>query len=544
MAEGGEALQQARWADAAAAFAGVLDVAQIGEALFGLAEAHWWLGQLGESVAYRERAFKCFSERGDAFQAASAALALCFDYGKQFGNAVAAGGWLAQASRLVDDHGLEQLGGWITFATSFACEDPMRAEALARDAHARGIEDGDRDLELCALSQIGVSLVEQGRIAEGVGCLDESMAVALGAAGRPDTVVFTSCMMMTSCTRCAEFARAAQWVRATTAFSEQYGCPFLYAECRILYGEVLLATGDWQQAEAELMVGLEMTRGAVPALHRVAVAGLAQLWLAQGRVEQADRLVGGQGEHAETAPVLARIHLQAGRTAAAASILRRRLATIGASRLESGVLLELLGDASLAGGNTAEAAQIGQELAELGASVGCELLRARGERLLGRATVAAGDPAGARPHLDAALVAFARMELRYEAARTRYLLAESLGAIEPDVAVAEARAALVTFEDLGAGADADQAASLLRRLGVKAARLGPRGDVGLTKREAEVLGLLGEGLSNPEIAARLHLSRKTVEHHVAHVLTKLGLRGRAEAAAEAVRRLGAGSATK
>ena len=544
MAEGGEALQQARWADAAAAFAGVLDVAQIGEALFGLAEAHWWLGQLGESVAYRERAFKCFSERGDAFQAASAALALCFDYGKQFGNAVAAGGWLAQASRLVDDHGLGELSGWITFATSFACEDPVRAEALARDAHARGIEDGDRDLELCALSQIGVSLVEQGRIAEGVGCLDESMAVALGAAGRPDTVVFTSCMMMTSCTRCAEFARAAQWVRATTAFSEQYGCPFLYAECRILYGEVLLATGDWQQAEAELMVGLEMTRGAVPALHRLAVAGLAQLWLAQGRVEQADRLVGGQGEHAETAPVLARIHLQAGRTAAAASILRRRLATIGASRLESGVLLELLGDASLAGGNTAEAAQIGQELAELGASVGCELLRARGERLLGRATVAAGDPAGARPHLDAALVAFARMELRYEAARTRYLLAESLGAIEPDVAVAEARAALVTFEDLGAGADADQAASLLRRLGVKAARLGPRGDVGLTKREAEVLGLLGEGLSNPEIAARLHLSRKTVEHHVAHVLTKLGLRGRAEAAAEAVRRLGAGSATK
>ena len=544
MVEGGEALQQARWADAATAFAGALDVAETGEALFGLAEARWWLGQLVESVAYRERAFKRFSERGDAFQAAYAALILCFDYGKQFGNAVASGGWLAQASRLVDEHGLEELSGWLTFATSFACEDPIRAEALARDAHARGIKDGDRDLELCALSQIGVSLVEQGRVADGVRCLDESMAVALGAAGRPGTVVFTSCMMMTSCTRCAEFARAAQWVRATTAFSEQYGCPFLYAECRILYGEVLLATGDWEQAEAELMVGLEMTRGAVPALHRLAVAGLAQLWLAQGRVEEADRLVSGQGEHAETAPVLARVHLQAGRTAAAASILRRRLATIGTGRLESGVLLELLGDASITSGATAEAAQIGQELAELGASVGCELLRARGERLVGRATVSVGDPAGARPHLDAALVAFARMELRHEAARTRYLLAESLRQIEPEVAVAEARAALVTFEDLGAGADADQAASLLRSLGVKAARLGPRGDVGLTKREAEVLGLLGEGLSNPEIAARLHLSRKTVEHHVAHVLTKLGLRGRAEAAAEAVRRLGAGSATK
>jgi DNA-binding CsgD family transcriptional regulator len=542
--EGSAALQDARWTDAATAFAGVLDVGEMGDALFGLAEANWWLGRLRESVAYRERAFKCFSEGGDAFQAAYAALVLCFDYGKQFGNAVAAGGWLAQASRLVADHSIEELSGWILFATSFACEDPVRAEAMARDAHARGITDGDRDLELCALSLIGVSLVEQGRIADGVRCLDESMAVALGAAGRPDTVVFTSCMMMTSCTRCAEFARAAQWVRATTAFSERYGCPFLYAECRILYGEVLVATGDWEQAEAELTVGLEMTRGAVPALHRLAVAGLAQLWLAQGRLEEADRLVSGLGEHAETVPVLARIHLDQGRNAAAASILRRRLATIGTDRLESGVLLELLGDAVLAGGSTDEAAQIGLELADLGASVGCELLRARGERLVGRATVAAGDPAAARRRLDAALVAFARMELRYEAARTRHLLAQSLREIEPEVAVAEARAALATFEELGAGADADQAASLLRTLGVKAARLGPRGDAGLTKREAEVLGLLGEGLSNPEIAARLHLSRKTVEHHVAHVLTKLGLRGRAEAAAEAVRRLGAASASK
>ena len=106
------------------------------------------------------------------------------------------------------------------------------------------------------------------------------------------------------------------------------------------------------------------------------------------------------------------------------------------------------------------------------------------------------------------------------------------------MAIAEARQALAGFERLGAARDAHAAAAFLRSLGLKAARSGPKGIGLLTRREREVLELLGEGLSNPEIAERLVVSRKTVEHHVARILSKLDLRGRAQAAAYAARELG------
>ena len=100
--------------------------------------------------------------------------------------------------------------------------------------------------------------------------------------------------------------------------------------------------------------------------------------------------------------------------------------------------------------------------------------------------------------------------------------------------MAEARAALEAFERLQSARDADAANAVLRSLGVRPTTA-RQADGVLTRREEEVLDLLGHGLSNPQIAERLFISRKTVEHHVGNVLAKLGLRSRAEAAAYASR---------
>jgi len=104
----------------------------------------------------------------------------------------------------------------------------------------------------------------------------------------------------------------------------------------------------------------------------------------------------------------------------------------------------------------------------------------------------------------------------------------------PEVAVAESRAALEVFRALGAGRDADEAAGQLRSLGSRAGPI-PRAAGVLTRREREVLGLLVEGLSNQQIADRLFLSKRTVEHHVGAILAKIGAGTRAEALAHAVR---------
>jgi DNA-binding CsgD family transcriptional regulator len=531
---GFQAMATGDWRGARDAFSAVLAVAEVPEALFGLANALFWLGDLAGTIANCEKAYAGFRRRGDPMFAAGAALALV-GYNKGYlGNTAAARGWLSRAARIIENEAPE-LRGELLGATAYVTEDPVESEALARQAAEIGRANGHSDLELMAMHAVGQALVQQGRTEEGMALLDEAMAGVIGGEyGDPLTAAQMSCMTMVVCGSCFDLERATQWVQSLQGFIERYGCPFLYAECRTYYGRVLFENGDWGAAETLLAEAISMSQGVFEAPHAFASGTLAELRLAQGRVEDAARVLRGVEGRTEAAAAVASVRLQQGEPAAAAAVLRRRLAATSPNRLDVAAVIELLGEAEIALSDSGAAVERGRALIALGTASHCDLIVAHGERLLGHA-LAASDVPAACAHLETALAAFVHAGIPYRTAQTRLMLAQVLGHRDREVAGAEARTALAVFEDLGASRDADAAAALMRDLGIKAARTGPKNTGRLTSREQEVLALLGEGLSNPEIARRLFLSRKTVEHHVARILSKLGLRGRAEAAALAAR---------
>jgi len=535
-----EGLAALRVGDAGAArraFELVLTEVESGEALEGLAEALYVERRFSAAAAHYERAYAVYRREGDSMSAGRAARTVAWVTGNALGDWAVWRGWLARARSLLREAGEDRPEhGWVLIIDAFSEAGVQEREALLREAVTVGRRFRDADIEFMALAYLGRALVMSDRIEDGLVLCDEAMtAVCAGELTDLATAESIFCGLFTACELAHDVPRAEQWTRAAERMERS---PVVAAYCRAHYGGILTAAGRWHEAEMELVeAARHVDRGM--SSQRAAAIRLAELRVRQGRLEEAAALLKGLDQHPDAVRTRAALHLARGEAARARDILERATEEPDDAPPEVreatmvGPLLALLVDVYLEEGSIDAAARAARRLELIAGRLRGPYLRAAAALATGRVRMATGR-GDARACLHEALKEFARAQLPMELARTRLELARALSERTPEVAVAEATAALEEFERLQAARHADAAGALLRSLGAPI-RTGPKGVGHLTKREAEILELLGAGLTNPEIGDRLYITRKTVETHVGNVLSKLGLRNRAEAAAFAVR---------
>ncbi len=527
--EGHRALEEARWQAARDSFESVLDREESASAREGLGLALWFLGEVAEGIASRERAFDLYVDAGRCDEAARTAVWVSHQH-YVAGRTSAARGWLARADRALEGASDCAGHGWV--AVERARHAPSVIEQIGHATRAVDIARRTRaeDLEVFAVSLLGRAEMSAGRMERGMALLEEAMAAAAsGRVRNVHTLAEAYCNLILACTSAGEWDRATEWCELVDEFARKNQAAPLFGHCQSVHADVLVATGHWPEAERALESSLATHARYVPEMGAPAVAALAELRVRQGRLAEAEQLLSSREEHPSSLRALALLRIAEGRPDAAVSLLERGVAAAEGDAIRTTQQLAVLVDARLACGDLAGAREAAGELRELGLECGMRLTVARAELTASRVARAAGTLDEAAKPASRALAAFLALAMPLDAGEARLELAHALAGKVPDAAIDEARTALMGFRALGATRAADEASELLRELGVSTG--GRSSTAGLlTAREEEVLELIAQGMSNARIAAALVISEKTAGHHVSHILAKLGVSNRTEAA--------------
>lgn len=499
--------------------------------------------QLEEARATLEQAFTALRQAGDLRGAAMAAARLGEIHAGSLGNEALGRGWMARARRLLDEVGPCVEWGYWELAR-LACDRPDIDDLEGSAARALEIarQFGDVGLEGRALADSGLALVTRGRVGEGFSRFDEALATLSTGEIRDVYLVGTAlCSLLSSCDRAGDVQRAVESIRLVEdlLLEPLEGRPkVLGTHCRLAFGSVLCAVGRWSDGEAALLeaVGPDASKSLG---HRVeALARLAELRVHQGRVEEAAQLLATIEDSIPAAGPLALVHLSRGDPELAGAVLRKAIRRMVGDVLRGAPLTALLVEAQIAHGDLAAAREAASLLHSMAKAVDTALIAALADAADGRIALASNDTESAVQCFEVSLDRLPANQYPLLTAGLHLDLAEALSrAGDTSSAVASARAAHAAAQRLQATALQDKAAATLRALGAPPPRPAPRAEAvaGLTAREASVLAGIQRGESNAQIAARLYISPKTVEHHVSRLLGKLGVRTRAEAAAVAAR---------
>ena len=191
-----------------------------------------------------------------------------------FGNAFAANGWLQLAADALRDGGPSAEHGWIALAEAERTHDPATAIAQAERALEIARAFGDTQLEIHALSALGMGRVRQGRISDGIDHLDAALAAATaGDAHDPRVLGDVFCDVVEACTLTADMSRVERWLEVFNTYMERHQHPPLLSFCMVCDAEDQLLEGGvgqgrgprWSPRSSRSKPGIQRARCVHPA---------------------------------------------------------------------------------------------------------------------------------------------------------------------------------------------------------------------------------------------------------------------------------------
>jgi DNA-binding CsgD family transcriptional regulator/tetratricopeptide (TPR) repeat protein len=428
-----------------------------------------------------------------------------------------------------------QLSGRIVAAEHTA----LRALRIAEDA-------GEIEMIVWSLTTLAKAVSRQGRYAEALGLTGRAVDLATEPAARLRHPRYFHAMALADADR---FAEATAAYHAVLDEYEQLASPRFLGDTMVMAATAQFLIGDLDAARDGLIEGLRTAESqGLRLLAAPANAHLATIALAEGDNRRADQILTPFATEltsddpcffAESVAVAAASLAEAvGDEPRALELLRRfwiRDVDL-ANRYFHRELAPPLVRLALARGE-AEFAREVADLVEAGATSAPEVPTVQSTALRCRGLV----DGNADLLLDAVALARDGGRVLDITGTCEDAAAALVAAGRPEEAKVLLLEAVERYETMGALAWAGRVQAALRAVGVRRGVRGPRqrpthGWVSLTASERRVSELVAEGLTNKEVATRLHVSPHTVNTHLRHLFAKLGVSNRAALATEVARR--------
>ncbi|HEX6711469.1 MAG TPA: LuxR C-terminal-related transcriptional regulator [Rubrobacter sp.] len=519
------------WMDAYKAFSGADQGAQLGaEELELLATSAFMIGLDDDFLGYLERAHHAYLDAGETMRAVRCAFWVGINLALR-GEMSRATGWLGRAQRLVEREGSDCVErGYLLLPSMLRHEASGNWEAAytaAAEAAEIGERFGDADLLALAMHEQGLILVNQGRVEEGLGLLDEAMVPVASGELSPIVTGIVYCSVISGCQEVYALRRAQEWTSALTRWCEEQPQMVAFSgQCLVHRAEIMELHGAWRDAlEEALRARQRCERGKNWRATAQAFYRKGEIHRLKGELSAAEEAYREASRYGwEPQPGLALLWLSEGKGDAASAALRRALGET-TKPLKRARLLPAYVEIMLAFGDVEEARSACDELEEISACYESGMLDAMVAHARGVVDLTEGDARASLLSLRRAWRLWQELEVPYEAARVRVLLGLACRALgDHDTAALELEAARGIFSELGAAPDLARIDSLTRRAPSV-------DDHGLTARELQVLHLVAAGQTNRTIASELVLSERTVDRHLSNIFAKLGVSSRTAATA-------------